>query len=156
MAKAQISARTTRRGLKVYLKYLPKELQKEYEYRQQYDPHFIEQQLGLQHKYDPQLATEQRAALERRDPQWLAMHEAFGDKVKQALEQGYVDPQRAAFVYRSWEAGTWRHVARGDTMTAGRAPPDDAGIDGPVTQPELRGSAGHGGGGGSGSSWCKP
>ena len=37
-------------GMKTYLQYLPKELRQEMGYRQQYDPQFIEQQLGLQAK----------------------------------------------------------------------------------------------------------
>ena len=75
---------------------MPKQLQQELGYRQQYDPLFTQQALDFQHKYDPQLAQEQYDALQRRDPQWLALHQGLGDKIKEALDRGYVDPRQEA------------------------------------------------------------
>src|SRR4029077_8406943 len=87
-------AKDYERMIKIQRKYLPQQLQDELKFRQQFDPQFINQALGLQHTYDPRLAAEQRQALERRDPQWVALHEGLGNKIKQALDRGYVDPRQ--------------------------------------------------------------
>lgn len=88
--------KTYEQGIKIALRYLPKQLAAEYAARGEYDPKYIEQALGLQHAYDPRLASEQLSALARRDPQWVALHGALGDKIKEALARGYVDPRQEA------------------------------------------------------------
>src|SRR4030095_7077845 len=105
-------------GIKIGLKYLPKQLKAELKYRKQYDPKLIEQALGLQHTYDPRLAKEQMAALQRRDPEWLAMHQALGDKIREALDKGYIDPSRAAAY-----TGLGQQVTS-DTLRGGTADPE--------------------------------
>jgi hypothetical protein len=95
--KAPNYAKLYEQGIKLNMKYLPRQLAQELKMRQQYDPVYIQQALGEQAKYDPALAGQQLAALQRRDPEWLAMHRALGTKVSQALQRGYLDPlqQRA-------------------------------------------------------------
>ncbi len=88
--------KTYEQGIKIALRYLPKQLAAEYAARGEYDPKYIEQALGLQHAYDPRLASEQLSALARRDPQWVALHGALGDKIREALARGYVDPRQEA------------------------------------------------------------
>ena len=84
------------KGIKTYLKYLPRQLRQELEYRAQYDPQFIEQALGLQAQYDPRLAGLQLEALKARDPEWYAMHKGLADKIKEGLDRGYLDPRQEA------------------------------------------------------------
>lgn len=94
------------KGIKVYMKYLPKQLQQELQYRGQYDPLFTKQALQFQNKFDPTLAKEQKDAVARRDPQWLGIHEGLGSKISEALKRGYVDPrQEAAYQKMSELAG---------------------------------------------------
>ena len=116
-AKAPDFAKQYKEGLQTYMKFLPQELQSELGYRQQYDPLLTQQSLDLQHQFDPQLAGEQLAAVNRRDPQWMAMHQELGDKVKEALDRGYVDPNQAAAY------GALGKQVTGDTLRGGTANP---------------------------------
>jgi hypothetical protein len=85
-----------KKGLDVYLRYLPKMERMELENRLKYDPQFIEQALGLQAQYDPRLAGLQLEALKARDPEWYAMHKGLADKIKEGLDRGYLDPRQEA------------------------------------------------------------
>src|SRR4029077_19985123 len=129
-------AKDYERMIKIQRKYLPQQLRDELGFRQQYDPQFIEQAVGLQHTYDPRLAAEQRQALVRRDPQWVALHEGLGDKIKQALDRGYLDPrQEAAYARMAQLAGQGEPTrdkayqalgaqVTGDTLRGGTADPE--------------------------------
>ena len=74
--------------------------------------------MGYKPKYDPTVAGEQMAALQRRDPEWLAMHRGLGDKIKESLDRGYVDPTRAAAYSALGKQVT------GDTLRGATADPE--------------------------------
>jgi hypothetical protein len=102
-------------GYKLNLKYAPKLTAQDLKLRQRFDPQLIQQQMGLQEQFDPRLAQEQYDALQRRDPQWVAAHQAFGDKVQQALQRGYIDPTRAG-AYKALGQQVTGDTLRGATM----------------------------------------
>ena len=101
--------------IKLQEQYLPRQLEHEYGYRQQYDPLFTEQALDFQRKYGPQISAQQMAILQQQDPEWVAAHKTFGDRVQQALERGYVDPQRSA-AYGALGKQVTGDTLRGATM----------------------------------------
>ena len=112
--------------IKLQEKYLPRQLEHEYGYRQQYDPLFTEQALDFQRKYGPQISAQQMAILQQQDPEWVAAHKTFGDRVQQALERGYVDPQRAA-AYGALGKQVTGDTLRGATMDPETLQADHAG-----------------------------
>ena len=102
-------------GYKLNLKYAPKLTQADLDLRKRFDPQLIAQQMGIQEQFDPRLAQEQFDALQRRDPQAVAAHQAFGDRVTQALQRGYIDPTRQA-AYKALGQNVTGNVLRGTTM----------------------------------------
>ena len=129
--------------IKLQEKYLPRQLEHEYGYRQQYDPLFTEQALDFQRKYGPQISAQQMAILQQQDPEWVAAHKTFGDRVKQALERGYVDPQRAA-AYGALGKQVTGDTLRGATMDPETCRQTTQAIMSRSPNLELRRSAGHG------------
>ena len=82
--------------IKLQLKYLPKQLRRSWAFRRSTTRSLSSRHWDSSTRMTHDWQTNRRQALERRDPQWVEAHEVFGDKVNQALERGYVDPQRAA------------------------------------------------------------
>jgi hypothetical protein len=104
-----------KRGLKIYLKYLPKTLRREFAARQQWDPRYIEQQQALQAQYGPSMYRQQLAALQQIDPQGVAMRRALGNQIAANLASPFIDPlQRAGYGVLGRE--TTGQAARGATF----------------------------------------
>ena len=124
-------------GMKVYLKYLPKELQQEFGYRRRIRPSVHRATTGVTSRSTiRQWHSEQMAALQRRDPEWLAMHKGLGQKITEGLERGYLDPrQEAAYAKYAEMAGQGEPTrdaayqalgkqVTGDTLRGGTASPE--------------------------------
>jgi hypothetical protein len=75
-------------GIKAYEKFLPGLLRREQEFRQQYDPQWIQEQQDLQGQFGPTQYGQQLQALGMLDPQWMGLYGALGDTLAGNMQSG--------------------------------------------------------------------
>jgi hypothetical protein len=104
-----------KQGIEIYLKYLPKMLRQEQQFRELYDPKRIEEQQMLQALYGPTQYNQQLQALRQLDPMGYAMRNQLGAEIRRALSRGAVDPRQAE-AYRMLGQSVTGNLARGTQL----------------------------------------